>query len=221
MKNSIIICLFIIFTSCDYSSYEEIQLRNGSTEIVKNVKVNDSLTLKYFDNNRIYQEEILQKGLGKYKEEIVKHYRKDGTLDKYSIYGNDKLKFYKFYDEKTSYGGNPLYYYNLNAEYFDTIVIDTAFSIDFKIATPPHCIPRLLYGNFVENEKKRDLSKNPLYMFEFTNGRTSVIDRFKMNGDFKRIIYWSLEDTVRNDIYKGKNVRNFHVIDKTSYNKPQ
>ncbi|MCU4164759.1 hypothetical protein [Carboxylicivirga caseinilyticus] len=194
-----------------FNNYENVKLRNGDVELIKTIQINDTLTHSYFDNNNLYMEVKKQQGLKGLEETFVLHFKKNGQLDKYSVYIDDKLKFYKFYEDQPSYGGNPLLYYDLDCEYYDTVMSKTYFKIDYQIAYPPHCIPHLMYGIYVENDKLRDLEKEPVYEIDIKNGRTFIHDKFDLTGDYKKTIYWSIRDTLIDHYYNGKNILNFHV----------
>ncbi|WP_439185892.1 hypothetical protein [Carboxylicivirga taeanensis] len=207
------ILVFTLFESCDLRNYEKIKLQNGNIEVMKRVQINDSLTCLYYDNGNLYQETHYKIGQLGYEEKEVLHYHKSGQLEKYSIYVDSRLRFYKFYGNESSYGGSPLFYHDLDGEYFDTIEVKSTIRIDFKIATPPHCIPHIMYGVYVENDRERDMTKDPVYELEIVDGKTAMVESFRKKGNYRRTVYWSIEDTLINDFYNGKNIMNINVIE--------
>lgn len=218
MKLFCSILLIILLTNCHLPILKEVTMQDGTKELIEYKKINDSLIIAYFDNGQIYLREELSKEC-KMCECITKtcfHYTKTGNLFKFSVYRNEGLIFYKFYGDSLRCGGNPITSFELGKQYYDTIPVQSNVKVDFNIVTPPNCNSVIMVGDYLDNEnlKERDLEKFPIYMCRIKEGKASMVEPFNIVGDYRKCIFWAIEDTLSKDIYKGKNIMNFHVRNK-------
>ncbi len=175
--------------------------------------INDSLITQHYLFGDKYKEVKKSIGIyGKTNEECIYYYR-NGNAKCYQFYNDGELKYYRNYDSNgvtESYkGGGVLYVDSISC---DTILTNVKYGIDVHFVNPPNTEIKVFIGDRVENEKKRDMKKYPLYPYVITNSTTSYQIANINEGIREVIIYWAIEDIVSKDIQKGKILHHYTIV---------
>jgi hypothetical protein len=209
-----VIGVIAFFSACAPKNQEIIQLPDGTQDIVTYKMTGDSIKIGNYSNGNIYFKSHKKNGLKGFTETETFTYFPNGQVRRYAYLVNDSLRYYRFYKKEgalESSGGCALVYLDNETLYVDTLVVNEPYFHQLRFATPPNTRFRLLYGDEVEDENNRDINANPLKMLPVKNNMTGFLVKYDAVGQYNKVLYWSLEDTVKGGIEKGVVWRRFEV----------
>lgn len=215
MKAIIIsIGLLSLIISCHSCNIEEVLTPKGNTDYVwAEENVNDSLSIQYYLFGGKYREVARSIGVyGKTNKECTFFYR-NGNVMSYKFYNDGALRYYRNYDldgvTESYKGGGVLY---VDSVVYDTIFTNIRYKVDVNFVKPPNTVVKVFIGDYVENEKKRDMKKHPLYPYAIDNSKTTYQIANANVGIRKVVIYWAIEDIVSKDVQKGRIIHQYTVL---------
>lgn len=213
MKYLFPIVSLLLMASCKNKSQEIINLPDGSTDVVTYTLQGDSIKTGTYSNGAIYYRSMKSQGLPGYSETEAMTYYQSGQLRKYALFLNDSLRYFRFYTPEGKVedcGGNGLIYMDDETMYVDTMETYHQSFQQLRMAVPPHCLARIIMGDEVEDEENRS-TEHPLNLLPMKGNRSGFLVNFPNEGEYIKVIYWSLEDTVAHHIQKGRLWRKFVV----------
>lgn len=217
--NCMMRCLFAslmvaaLVVGCRQTNQEIITLPDGTTDVVTYTMQGDSVKTGTYSTGNIYSRTTQRPGFIGFTEKEVLNYYPTGQLRKYALFLNDSLRFYRFYTPEGKVedcGGNALIYMDDETMYVDTMATYHQSFQQLHVALPPHCVARLIMGDEVANEAERT-DAQPLTLLPMKGNRSGFLVNFPNEGEYQRVIYWSLEDTIAQHIQKGRVWRKFVV----------
>jgi hypothetical protein len=210
------IVLFLVFIGCKSTNKQQeiVQLSNGETDVVTYQLMGDSVKTGYFSNGQIYYNGVSKQGFNGIIEREVFQYNFNGGIEKYACYLNDSLRYFRLYNEKgqaTNFGGTGLIYLNDETIYVDSLKVGQRFFQNFRLAHPPHATVRVIYGDSVPDESLRNFDNMPLMSLPIKENLSGFLVDFNLPGQYTKVIYWSVEDSISKSIQKGRLWRKFVV----------
>jgi hypothetical protein len=208
--------LLLWFIGCKSTNKQQeiVQLPNGETDVVTYQLMGDSIKTGYYSNGKIYYKGISYQGFNGISEREIFQYNIDGSIIKYACYLNDSLRYFRYYDGKnltTNFGGTGLIYLNNETIYVDTLKVGQKFFQNLRLAQPPHATLRVIYGDFVDDESIRNFDKMPLMSLPIKEKLSGFLVEFNQPGEYTKVIYWSVEDSISKSTQKGRLWRKFIV----------
>lgn len=203
----------VLVFGCRHNNQEIITLPDGTTDVVTYEMQGDSIKTGTYSTGKIYSLTTKKPGFTGYTETEVLNYYPTGVLRKYAFFLNDSLRFFRFYTPEGNVedcGGNALIYMDDETMYVDTMATFHQSFQQLHIALPPHCVARIIMGDEVTNEAERT-DAQPLTLLPMKGNRSGFLVNFPHEGEYHRVIYWSLEDTIAQHIQKGRVWRKFVV----------
>lgn len=207
-----LIGVLLLLANCKSGDREIIQLPDGTSHTVTYKNFGDSVRIGTYENGNVYYKSLKTKGLSGIVETEGFTYYPNGTIRKYAFFLNDSLRYYRFFDAQgtpTDFGGCGLAYLDNEVLYIDTVAVNNPYFQQLRLVSPPHGKVRVLYGDEVEDEETRDFDKHPLAFLPVKGNYSGMLLKFETEGLYKKVLYWSIEDTVNGGIEKGRIWRHF------------
>lgn len=207
------VAVLLLAVSCRPKNQELVNLPDGSTDVVTYEMEGDSVKTGRYSNGGLYYRSVKRSGLSGYVETEAMNYYPSGGLRKYALFLNDSLRFFRFYTPEgkvEDFGGNGLIYLDDETQYVDTLQTFHQSFQQLRLAIPPHCVARVIVGDEVADEAARPDSL-PLELLPMKENVSGFLVSFPVEGEYNKVIYWSLQDTLANHIQKGRVWRKFVV----------
>ncbi|MFT3739026.1 MAG: hypothetical protein QM786_09725 [Breznakibacter sp.] len=201
-----------VLMNCKSNDKEIIQLPDGTSYTVTYQSIGDSIRVGRYENGTLYYKSLKYNGLSGASEIESFTYYPNGDIRKYAFFLNDSLRYYRFYSGKgqfTESGGCGLAYLDNDVLYIDTVVTNEPYFQQLRLVSPPNCKVRVLYGDEVDDEETRDFTTHPLQFLPVKGNYSGMLVKFDLEGQFRKVLYWSIEDTVNGGIEKGRIWRHF------------
>lgn len=213
----VFILITIFLASCQQQNLtkEIVQLADGRTDVVTYKQVSDSLRIGTYSNGNVYMKSVTSSGFPGYIEKELSQYNINGNMYKYAYFLNDSLRYYRFYNDDGTIkdcGGSGLVYLDNETIYTKTFKPNEKSFLQLRMVKPPHAVVRIIAGNKVENEAERDFQNDPLIQLPIKDNLSGFLVDYEDHGQYKKVIYWSIEDTISNHIQKGRVWYEFNVV---------
>ncbi len=208
-----IFLLLILASSCSQKN-EVISLPDGRKEKIVFDLSSDSLREAHYLSGVLAKRIIASDGLEGRREFVVSQWLPDGKLFSFQSFINDSI-FYSqvFTDSSVVFNGCPIFYVADKSIALDSLKVNEPGFQRLKLATPPNAVVRLIQGEYIENEEDRDYAKYPLKLLNISNSLSGFIVHYNQKGTYSKIVYWSVEDTLRDKIHKGFFIRSYRVTE--------
>jgi len=144
--------------------------------------------------------------------EIISYYR-NGNVETYRFYVDKYLSYYRHYNDEgvtIKYDGNGILYPN-DSLYKENIALNTYYRNNFKFVNPPNTEIVFFVGDYVEDEKSRDVNINPIDPLPISDNLTTHYCHYTVPGVYKNVAYLFIKDTITNDIEQESLVFEFIV----------